>query len=244
MIRYYGQENTPGAPGNFLANQGPSTPVKFDERMNQLVPTLGGGGIKKDSVRWKNTPTEFPQAFGMFPGMQVAGNPSFDIQQGPGALGRRSGEQLQRLYQGGTQQNQQLNEELIRRGLTPGGGPQLPLANANIFTPFQVAQALPGEAGNLGGMLTAPPGGMQDVEQGPPIRFGADIEDGKIQNLRGGVNAQLDANQRINFGGNYNLQNQSGRLNVGYQTPTFGFDVNVNRNPKGYGAGLGGTVRW
>ena len=77
MIRYYGQENTPGAPGNFLANQGPSTPVKFDERMNQLVPTLGGGGIKKDSVRWKNTPTEFPQAFGMFPGMQVAGSPGY-----------------------------------------------------------------------------------------------------------------------------------------------------------------------
>ena len=153
MIRYYGQENTPGAPGNFLANQGPSTPVKFDERMNQLVPTLGGGGIKKDSVRWKNTPTEFPQAFGMFPGMQVAGNPSFDIQQGPGALGRRSGEQLQRLYQGGTQQNQQLNEELIRRGLTPGGGPQLPLAqgmpgmtpigNAGFYAGPQLGQAVP-----------------------------------------------------------------------------------------------------
>ena len=58
----------------------------------------------------------------------IAGGPSFNIPQGQGPLGKRSGEQLQRLYQGGTQQNQQLNDELIKRGLMPGGGPQLPLA--------------------------------------------------------------------------------------------------------------------
>jgi hypothetical protein len=58
----------------------------------------------------------------------VAGSPSFDINRGAGALGGRSGEQLKRLYEGGTQQNQQLNEELKRRGIMPGAGPQLPLA--------------------------------------------------------------------------------------------------------------------
>ncbi len=60
----------------------------------------------------------------------LAGNPSFDINRTPGALGGRSGEQLKRLYEGGTQQNQQLNEELKRRGIMPGG-PQLPLALQN-----------------------------------------------------------------------------------------------------------------
>jgi hypothetical protein len=101
---------------------------------------------------------------------------------------------------------------------------------------YQVAQALPGEAGNLGG--------MQASSLGPPIRFGADVQDGTLQNVRGNVNTQLDENQRMNFGGNYNLQNQSGNLNVGYQTPTFGLDVNFNRSPRGYGVGGNITGRW
>ena len=61
------------------------------------------------------------------PGNLMAGSPSFDINRTPGALGGRSGEQLKRLYEGGTQQNQQLNDELKRRGIMPGG-PRLPLA--------------------------------------------------------------------------------------------------------------------
>lgn len=69
-----------------------------------------------------------PGAPGSFaPGGLIAGNPSFDINRTPGALGGRSGEQLKRLYEGGTQQNQQLNDELKRRGIMPGG-PRLPLA--------------------------------------------------------------------------------------------------------------------
>ena len=40
-------------------------------------------------------------------------------------MGGRSGEQLKRLYEGGTQQNKQLNNELIERGLMPGSGPKL-----------------------------------------------------------------------------------------------------------------------
>lgn len=78
------------------------------------------------------------------PGNLLAGGPSFDINRTPGALGGRSGEQLKRLYEGGTQQNKQLNEELMRRGIMPGAGPQLPLvygapgnaagmANASFF---------------------------------------------------------------------------------------------------------------
>ena len=83
----------------------------------------------------------------------IAGGTSFDIPQGQGPLGKRSGEQLQRLYQGGTQQNQQLNEELIKRGLMPGAGPQLPLAqgmsgltpmgNAGFYAGPQMGQSVP-----------------------------------------------------------------------------------------------------
>ena len=86
-------------------------------------------------------------------GSILAGNPSFDINRGKGALGGRSGEQLKRLYEGGTQQNQQLNEELMRRGIMPGSGPQLPLAmgmqgmvpmgNAGFFMGPQMGQQLP-----------------------------------------------------------------------------------------------------
>jgi hypothetical protein len=151
---YSGITNVPGAPGNLLANQGPSTPVKFDERMNQLVPTLGGGGIKKDSVRWKNLTTELPQAFGMFTDMQIAGNPSFDIQQGPGPLGGRSEEQIRRLQQS-IPENQQLLEEFQRRGITPGGGPKLLLAGTSNLS-GAIANLLPGAPGNNAGFYGGP----------------------------------------------------------------------------------------
>jgi hypothetical protein len=92
-----------------------------------------------------------PQAFGLpQPGSMVAGTPSFNINQSAGPLGQRPGEQLKRLYEGGTQQNQQLNNELRRRGIMPGSGPQLPLAqsapgtmpmgNAGFFMGPQYAQ--------------------------------------------------------------------------------------------------------
>jgi len=99
-----------------------------------------------------------PQAFGMpQPGSMIAGNPSFNINQSAGPLGQRPGEQLQRLYEGGTQQNQQLNYELRRRGIMPGSGPQLPLAqsspgtmpmgNAGFFMGPQYGQMPAGFAG-------------------------------------------------------------------------------------------------
>lgn len=57
----------------------------------------------------------------------LAGSPSFDINKGTGSLGRRTGEQLLRLQQGsGEMKNQQLQQELERRGIMPRGV-QLPL---------------------------------------------------------------------------------------------------------------------
>jgi hypothetical protein len=81
------------------------------------------------------------------PGNLLAGAPSFDIRRVPGALGGRSGEQLRRLYEGGTQQNEQLNDELMRRGIMPGSGPQLPMAFGS--------SNLPGAVGNMGGIANA-----------------------------------------------------------------------------------------
>jgi hypothetical protein len=134
-----------------------------------------------------------------------------------------------------------------------------PLGNPRAGYRFEAN--LPGDIGNLGGLLAqaqppgrannanalgggiglnnqVPPGMSQQF--GPPIQFGVDVENEKVKNLRGNVNAILDENQAIRFGGNYNVQDQSGQLGVGYQTPTFGFDVNVMRTPKsGFSPGYG-----
>jgi hypothetical protein len=100
------------------------------------------------------------------PGNLLAGAPSFDINRRPGTLGGRSGEQLRRLYEGGTQQNQQLNEELLRRGIMPGSGPQLPTAFGS--------SNLPGAAGNMAGFANAQffegPQLGQAAPQGEPQR--------------------------------------------------------------------------
>lgn len=100
------------------------------------------------------------------PGNLLAGGPSFDIRRGAGALGGRSGEQLRRLYEGGTQQNQQLNEELMKRGIMPGSGPQLPMAFGS--------SNLPGAVGNMGGLANAQffegPQLGQAAPQGEPQR--------------------------------------------------------------------------
>ena len=82
------------------------------------------------------------------PGNLFAGGPSFDIPRGPGALGGRSEEQIRRLQQN-MPENQQLLEEMRRRGITPGGGPQLPLAG------IPGSSNLPGAVGNMGGLANA-----------------------------------------------------------------------------------------
>jgi len=76
----------------------------------------------------------------------MAGGQSFEINQTPGPLGRRKGEQLKRLYEGGTQQNQQLNDELKRRGIMPGG----------IRLPFAFQNNMQGASmGNMAGLANA-----------------------------------------------------------------------------------------
>lgn len=74
---------------------------------------------------------------GNLAGINMSG---FDINKRPGALGGRAGEQPKGIYEGGTQQNQQLNEELKNRGIMPRGvnlplvqGGPAPLENAGFF---------------------------------------------------------------------------------------------------------------
>jgi len=134
-------------------------------------------------------------------------------------------------------------------------GPKLPFAYQG-GTPFPIAQAYPGgqaignAAGMLGGEMGMNPALMQQMQEQmagagrPPVNFGVDIENEKVKALRGNVSAQLDPNQRVNFGGEYNVIDQTGRLGLGYQTPTFGFDVNVTRTSPMMGApgGYGGMM--
>jgi len=64
---------------------------------------------------------QFPTPFGGSD-FNIAAGPSFDIPKSQGALGGRSGEQLLRLQQGsGNMENQQLQNELQRRGILPSG---------------------------------------------------------------------------------------------------------------------------
>ena len=70
----------------------------------------------------ENLGGNLPQARGAFfpTPFNIAADPSFSIPQGQGALGRRSGEQLQRIQESGIQ-NEQLQQELERRGMLPRG---------------------------------------------------------------------------------------------------------------------------
>lgn len=150
---YYGGEvNVPGAPGNIASvNPGgiPNRPVDPALLRRLQQPGTPPPSGFREQFGLPPAPGATPQAvFGQSP--MVAGAPSFDITRNPGALGGRSGEQLKRLYEGGTQQNQQLNEELRRRGIMPGSGPQLPLAqgpvpmgNAGFFAGPQYGQQVP-----------------------------------------------------------------------------------------------------
>jgi hypothetical protein len=63
------------------------------------------------------------------PGNLVAGGPSFDINRSAGPLGGR------------------FNEELMKRGIMPGAGPQLPMAFGS--------SNLPAAVGNMAGLANA-----------------------------------------------------------------------------------------
>jgi len=184
----------------------------------------------------------------------MAGSPSFDIGPRSPFKGMPQ-EELNKLKE--WDQRPQDLQKYYERINAPG--PKLPFALGLDANPL-IAQAYPGgqalgNAAALGGQMGVGPQNyeamMQQLQQmgaqgggQPPINFGVDIENEKVKNLRGNVRAQIDKNQSVNFGGQYNVQDQSGHFGLGYQTPTFGFDVNVTRTqpmpgmpgPGGYGA--------
>jgi len=149
---YGGESNVPGAPGNIATtNRGgvPNRPVDPELLRRLQQPGTPPPPGFREQFNLPPASGSLPQA-GFSPMGMLAGAPSFDINRTPGALGGRSGEQLKRLYEGGTQQNQQLNEELRRRGIMPGSGPQLPMAqgpvpmgNAGFFAGPQYGQQVP-----------------------------------------------------------------------------------------------------
>jgi hypothetical protein len=168
----------------------------------------------------------------LFAGGNFMGGPGSAID--PEAFKRDS--RQQKIYNKGVRTDNPNEKDMFLRRT----GPQLPFAYQGSMS-FPIAQAYPGgqQVGNMAGMLGSPmqinpeaiqqmQGGMREVGQ-PPINFGVDIENERVKALRGNVNTQLDANQRLNFGGQYNVIDKSGQLGIGYQTPTFGFDVNVTR---------------
>jgi hypothetical protein len=101
--------------------------------IGQKQPNWGGSPgqeVPREAIEKMEQPGAKPPA-GFFddirrklgsPGVKEARSPSFDINQSQGALGRRSGEQLLRLQGGsGSMQNQQLQQELERRGIMSRG---------------------------------------------------------------------------------------------------------------------------
>ena len=70
--------------------------------------------------QWKDYPEPSEPEGQLELPIQLAGSPSFNINKRAGALGGRSGEQLQRLLKSGLD-NKQLNNELKGRNLLPTG---------------------------------------------------------------------------------------------------------------------------
>lgn len=180
------------------------------------------------------------------PGNLFAGSPSFDINRRPGSVGGRSGEQLKRLYEGGTKQNEKLNEELRQRGIMPRGV-DLPFAMGLDASPM-IAQAYPGgqavgNAAALGGMM----GGGQRF--GPlPLNLNINAVDDRVESIGGSANIDLGKNQRLQIGGTFNPAMtdpmgmsvpQGYEVYGAYQTPGFGVNVNY-RNTGNRGAGMPG----
>lgn len=193
-MRYDGQRNSPGAPGNGLF-------------AGVNLPFGGGGGYKTIQEQYRPGSSDrqrIPDPIRVFP------------QNEPGREGAIDVKFRQAMFGG------------------------FPGAIGNIGGLVAQAQNVGAAAGAsaLGGGMGMNNEQMQYLMQtnqrqggGPPIQFGVDIENEKVKNLRGSVNAQLDANQAVRFGGNYNVQDQSGQLGLGYETPMFGFDVNLMRTP-------------
>lgn len=116
--------------GGYMGNAGAMDDLVYRGQPNQMMPMpYYGGGMGIEQLAGFAGPAQLSTDVikANIPMGQMAGSPSFDINRRPGAMGGRSGEQLKRIYEGGTKGNEQLNEELRRRGIMPGG-PQLPMA--------------------------------------------------------------------------------------------------------------------
>jgi hypothetical protein len=119
-----------GFHGGYMGNAGAMDDLVYRGQPNQMMPMpYYGGGMGIEQLAGFSGPAQLSTDVikANIPMGQMAGSPSFDINQRPGAMGGRSGEQLKRIYEGGTKGNEQLNEELRRRGIMPGG-PRLPMA--------------------------------------------------------------------------------------------------------------------
>lgn len=119
--------------GGYMGNAGALDDLVYRGQPSQMM-TLPyyGGGFNVQQLANFSGPAQLSTDVikANVPGANLAGTPSFDINRGKGALGGRSGEQLKRIYEGGTKDNEQLNQELMRRGIMPGG-PKLPMAMMN-----------------------------------------------------------------------------------------------------------------
>ena len=189
------------------------------------------------------------------PGNLFAGNPSFDINRRVGFVGGRSGEQLKRLYEGGTKQNEKLNEELRNRGIMPRGV-DLPFAMGLDASPM-IAQAYPGgqavgNVGALSGGSAALGGGMgMGRNYGPrPLNLDINAVDDRIESIGGSANINLDENQRLRLGGTFTPAMtdpmgmsvpQGYEVYGAYETPGFGLNVNYRNTGRSGGVpGAGG----
>lgn len=116
--------------GGYMGNAGALSDLVYRGEPTQMMPMpYYGGGMNIQQLAGFYGPSQMSTDVlkANIPTGAVAGTPSFEINRRPGALGGRSGEQLKRIYEGGTQDNEKLNDELMRRGIMPGG-PRLPLA--------------------------------------------------------------------------------------------------------------------
>lgn len=119
--------------GGYMGNAGALDDLVYRGQPSQMMPLpYYGGGFNVQQLANFSGPAQLSTDVikANVPGANLAGTPSFDINRGKGALGGRSGEQLKRIYEGGTKDNEQLNQELMRRGIMPGG-PKLPMAMMN-----------------------------------------------------------------------------------------------------------------
>jgi hypothetical protein len=109
---------------SFGGNPRQQVPADWVEKMSKPGSPMPAGLREKifGTPSQDKPDNTLPQARGtVFPTpFDIAGSPSFSIPQGQGALGKRSGEQLKRIQESGIQ-NEQLQQELQRRGIMPRG---------------------------------------------------------------------------------------------------------------------------